>query len=112
MASAQRIDDRLDPHVHTELCARVAQLDRDFRLLSVGELCRRVEAIRLIADAHGLGDAGRVAADLRLALENGGRNPAIRPHLDRMCDAIGCERPEPTMAYRYLSSTIPPRAAR
>ena len=37
--------------VRREICARIDQLDRDFRLLSIGELGRRADAIRQL-DAH------------------------------------------------------------
>lgn len=106
MASTGRFD-QMDSSVQNELCARIAQLDRDLRYLSVGELCRRAEALRLIAEAHGLNPAERVAADLRRKLEDEGRNLAITPYLDRMCDAIGCERQDQLAAQAHLSSTVP-----
>lgn len=108
MASAVRFETQTDPNVHDELCARIAQLNRDFRLLSVGELCRRAEAIRVIAQAHGLNPAERVAADLRLTLENQGRDLAIAPYLDRMCEAVGCQRPDPVATQAFLSNTVAP----
>ena len=49
--------------VHDELCARIAQLDRDFRALSIGELGRRVDAIRKIARTHGLELIEQLKAD-------------------------------------------------
>ena len=48
-----------------QLCLRAAyrhaQLDRDFRLLSIGELGRRIYAIRHIARANGYEPACRLA---------------------------------------------------
>ncbi|WP_380873791.1 hypothetical protein ACFB49_43830 [Sphingomonas sp. DBB INV C78] len=103
MASAARIESPLDPTIRDELCARLAQLDRDFRLLSIGELCRRVEAIRQVARDHQLEPVSRLAAGLGDTLARGGRGASVRPYLDGLRDAIGCEHQDEATARAYLA---------
>lgn len=90
MATAYRIESEDDP-VRDELCARVAQLDRDFRLLSIGELGRRVDAIRHLARVNGFEPACRLAGGMADALARDGRAAMVRPYLDGMRDAIACD---------------------
>ena len=90
MATAYKVEGGDDP-VRRELCARVAQLDRDFRLLSIGELGRRIDAIRHIARANGLIPASRLAGGMADALARDGRAAMVRPYLDGMREAIACD---------------------
>lgn len=79
-----------DP-VRGELCARIDQLDRDFRLLSIGELGRRVDAIRRLARVNGLEPTSRLAGGLGDALAREGRGAMVRPYLEGMREAVGCD---------------------
>lgn len=88
MASLARIDIPGSLPLDEELAQRIAQLDRDFRLLSVGELCRRADAIRQIARAHGREPLARLAGGLGAALAREGRGAAFRPWLDGMRDVL------------------------
>ena len=98
------IDRREIGDVKCEICARIDQLERDFRLLSVGELGRRADAIRHLAFAHGLTPVGRLAAGLGEALARGGRGATIRPFLDGMRDAVGSERQDDASASSFLAA--------
>ena len=89
MASAQYIE-VTDP-VRSELVARIDQLDRDFRLLSLGELGRRADAIRQIARLHGFEPTSRLAGGLGDALARDGRAAMIAPYLEGMRAAVGCD---------------------
>ncbi|ARS28649.1 hypothetical protein [Sphingomonas sp. KC8] len=90
--------------VHDELCARIAQLDRDFRALSIGELGRRVDAIRKIARTHGLEPVSRLAAGLGDMLARGGRGPSVRPYLDGLRDAAGCPQQDEATARAFMAA--------
>lgn len=91
MATAYRMDDGGDDSVRGELSARVHQLDRDFRLLSIGELGRRIDAIRQLARANGFEPASRLAGGLSDALARDGRAAMIRPYIDGIREAIDCD---------------------
>jgi hypothetical protein len=91
MATAYKMEESGQDPIRNELTARIRQLDRDFRLLSIGELGRRVDAIRQIARGHGLEPASRLAGGLADALARNGRAAMIQPYIDGMHDAIGCD---------------------
>jgi len=91
MATAYRMSESGDDPVRGELVARIDQLDRDFRLLSLGELGRRIDAIRHVARANGYEPAMRLAGGLADALARDGRAAMIRPYIDGMREAIGCD---------------------
>jgi uncharacterized small protein (DUF1192 family) len=104
MATAYRIESGDDP-VRIELSARIAQLDRDFRLLSIGELGRRIDAIRHIARINGYEPACRLAGGMADALARDGRAAMVRPYLDGMRDAIACD-PGNTQAGDALLASV------
>ena len=91
MATAYRVDETGGDPARAELAARVDQLDRDFRLLSVGELGRRADAIRHLARRHGYEPASRLAGGLGDALARDGRAAMIRPYIEGIREAIGCD---------------------
>ncbi len=103
MASA-RSNVRDSEEVRGEICARIDQLDRDFRLLSIGELGRRADAIRKLAFANGFNPVGRLAAGLGEALARGGRGATVRPFLDGMRDAACGEQQDHASANLYLAA--------
>ena len=104
MATAYRIESGDDP-VRSELSARITQLDRDFRLLSIGELGRRIDAIRHIARINGYEPACRLAGGMADALARDGRAAMVRPYLDGMRDAIACD-PGDTQAGDALLASV------
>jgi hypothetical protein len=89
MATAYRADRGLD--IRTELRARIDQIDRDFRLLSIGELGRRVDAVRRMAVGKGLRAAARLAGSMSDALARDGRAAMIHPYVEGLREAIACD---------------------
>lgn len=104
MASSARIEHQEGGAIRDELCARVDQLERDFRLLSVGELGRRADAVRRIARNNDLIAVGRLASGLGDAIAAGGRGAAVQPWFDGLREALGCERQDEAAASAFLAS--------
>jgi hypothetical protein len=90
--------------VKSELCARIDQLERDFRLLSVGELGRRADAVRHIAFANGLSPVAGLASGLCEALAAGGRGATIHPYIEGMRDAVCSDRQDAASANSFLAA--------
>lgn len=103
MATAARI---LTPDIaiRDELIARIDQLQRDFRLLSTGELCRRADMIRHIAGAEQLEVVRRLAIGLREAIAAGGRGVAVQPWFDGMRDALDLPVQDEAAARSFLAA--------
>lgn len=89
MATAYRADRGLD--IRTELRARIDQIDRDFRLLSLGELGRRIDAVRRMAVERGLRAAARLAGGMSDAVARDGRAAMIHPYVEGLREAIDCD---------------------
>lgn len=87
-----------------ELRARIDQLDRDARLLSIGELCRRVDTVRNIAAAAGMLPLARLAAALRDALAREGRGARVHSWTEAMRDSIGHDSQDEATAALLLAS--------
>jgi hypothetical protein len=90
-ATARQGEECARREIDVELGARIDQIERDFRALSIGELCRRADLVRQLARAHGREPLARLAGGLRDALAREQRGTAIRPWLDGMRGALGCE---------------------
>ena len=103
MAASARIVEE-QPTVREELQARVAQLGRDFRLLSIGELCRRTDLVRQIARANRLEAVGRLAAGLSDALAREGRSTAVRPWLDALAEALQSDMQDEGAARAFMAA--------
>lgn len=104
MATAYRMDENGGDPIREELAARIDQLHRDFRLLSLGELGRRADAIRQLARLHGYEPASRLAGGLGDALARDGRAAMIRPYIEGIREAIGCDPADPSAAEALLAS--------
>ncbi len=104
MATAFKQPESGADRIREDLCARIDQLERDFRLLSLGELGRRTDAIRHIAQHHGFEPASRLAGGLADALARDGRAAMVRPYLDGMRQAIDCDPSDPRAGDIVLAS--------
>lgn len=107
MASSARVVPFSSPSpvaVREELAARIAQLDRDFKLLSIGELCRRADLIRQIARAERLEAVCRLAAGLGDALARGGRTAPVRPWLDALREALASDAQDESAARAFMAA--------
>jgi len=91
MATSYRMAESREDPIRNELTARIQQLDRDFRLLSIGELGRRIDAIRQLARRNGFEPASRLAGGLADALARNGRAAMIQPYIDGLHDAVFCD---------------------
>lgn len=87
-----------------ELGARIDQLDRDARLLSIAELCRRADAVRNIALAARLVPLARLAAGLRDGLAREGRGTSVAAWTATMRDSIGQDAQDEATASLFLAS--------
>ncbi len=87
-----------------ELRARIDQLDRDARLLSIGELCRRVDAVRNIAATSRLVPLARLAAGLTDALAVDGRGVSVRTWTATMREALAHDAQDEATAGLFLAS--------
>ncbi|TVV75638.1 hypothetical protein [Sphingomonas solaris] len=90
--------------IAAELQARIDQLARDSRMLSVGELCRRVDAVRNIAAARRLLPLARLAGSLRDALAEGGRGTPMTPWIEAMRESLGHDAQDEATARAFVAS--------
>jgi hypothetical protein len=74
-----------------EVEQRIGQLVRDFRRLSISELCQRADTIRRLAQMAGMEPACRLAASLAVALAHHGRAALVQPYLEGLTEAAGCD---------------------
>jgi hypothetical protein len=93
-----------DASLTDELNARIDQLDRDARLLSIGELCRRVDAVRNIAAAARLLPLARLAAALRDTLARDGRGTQVAAWTTAMRESIGQDAQDEATAATWVAA--------
>ena len=84
--------------VRAELCDRVERLRRLSACAAARDFDESVEGIRLLAGGYGL----RAVARLAEALQRGGTPRAL--YLERLRDAIGCERADEAAIEAMLAS--------
>ena len=84
--------------VRAELCDRLDQLRGLWRRGSATEFDKRLEGMRLLADAYGLAPVARIAEALQCS-----RGPAPL-YFDRLRDAIRCDRVDEEAAQAMLAS--------
>ena len=90
--------------VRAELCERLAALQTLSARLSGPDLTRSVDSIRVLASAYGLTPVARLAeAFERAILESPPRGYASL-YLDRLYDAIGCERSDDEASQAIIAS--------
>jgi hypothetical protein len=81
--------------VRAELCERLDSLQRFSRPLSAADFAGSIVSIRQLAAAYGLIPVVRLAEALERAVREAGETAGACPtglYLDRLRDAIGCER--------------------
>ena len=84
--------------VRAELADRLEQLRRLSARASAHDFEQRLEGIRVLAGAYGLNPVARLAE----ALQRGGSPRAL--YLERLNDAIGCERADEAAVQAMLAS--------
>ena len=91
--------------VRAELSDRLDQLRRHADRSAAAEFGRSLEAMRLLARAYGLAPVARLAEALqRAAAEDRPGCCPIALYLERMRDAIGCERLDDEASQAMLAS--------
>lgn len=90
--------------VRAELCERLLSLQAAARRLSGREFNESVEGIKRLAAAYGLTPVVRVADALERAVAEDRSACPRALYLDRLRDAIGCERLEESAAEAILAS--------
>lgn len=88
--------------VRAELSRRLDHLRRLSGRAARCEFDSRVEGIRALAAGYGLGPVARVAEALQASGERPGSGAA--PYLERLRDAIGCERADDHAVQAILAS--------
>jgi hypothetical protein len=88
--------------VRSDLCERLESLRRLAGRISQSDLSARVDSIRLTAAAYGLTPVARLAEALERGIAEGGCPSAL--YLDRLADAIGCERLDEQASQAMLAS--------
>lgn len=93
-----------DDPVAIELCSRIGDLERDLPALSMGDLGRRVDAIRAGGRGGDYPALAEVASGLSEALARDGRAALVRPYLQAMREACGCARGDGNAVHALLAS--------
>ena len=88
--------------VRADLAERLNSLQRFARPLSTRDFTESVRSIRRIAAAYGLTPVVRLADALERAAGDG--DHATRLYLDRLRDAIGCERVDDQASEAMIAS--------
>lgn len=91
--------------VRAELCERLESLQRLSRRRPKHNLLESIQSIRRLAAAYGLIPVVHLAEAMeRAAAEEGPRRCATALYLDRLHDAIGCERNDDAVSQAMIAS--------
>ena len=90
--------------VRAELCDRLEALQRFSRRQANNDFADSVVGIRLLAAAYGLTPVVRLAEALERAVADGEAGCPSSLYLDRLYDAIGCERLDEAASEAMIAS--------
>ena len=90
--------------VRADLCDRLDALQKAMKRLNVRELMQQLGTIRTLALAYGLLPVAAVADALARAIAAEPRGCPAALYLDRLRDAIGCERLDEAAEQAMLAS--------
>ncbi|HEU4959657.1 MAG TPA: hypothetical protein VFT56_04560 [Sphingomonas sp.] len=90
--------------IRADLAQRIAALDARAALGRADDLAQDLDAIRRIAQHHGMQPAVSVAHVLETALARGERGALIHGWLGVLNDAIGCERADGPACDAYVAA--------
>ena len=90
--------------VRMELTQRISALDTKADRLATRELASEVDAVRRIAQSHGLFPAATVAHVLDTALSRGERGALVHGWLGILRDAVGSERQDRPACDAYAAA--------
>lgn len=90
--------------VRAELYERIDALAADLPHMSISRLAHEVDALRRAADLHGLTPVVDIAHALESALANSTGGALALSFLEKMRDAVGCERLDAAATQTYLAA--------
>ena len=90
--------------VRAELCDRLESLQRAAAGMQVREMVQRIGAIRTMAAAYGLSPVVSLAEALEPAVRAQPRGCPAGLYLERLRDAIGCERLDDAASQSLIAS--------
>ena len=90
--------------VRSDLCERLDALEARLDRTSVRDLLSGIEAIRTLASAYGLEAVAILAGALERAVRAEPRGCPAGLYLDRLRDAVGCERLDAKASEALLAS--------
>ena len=75
-------------HIHQDLAARVARLDETARHDGLRALATEIDAIRAVADRHGIGPVSAVARAVERAIARGESGATVRGWIGLLGEAV------------------------
>lgn len=90
--------------VQAQLCERIDRLASDLPHLTISRLAHEIDALRQIADCHGLIPVVEIAHRLESELANSRGGLMVASFLETMRDAVGCERLDAAATQAYLAA--------
>lgn len=90
--------------VRAELCERLASLQSLSARLSGSDLTRSIDSIRTLASAYGLTTVARLAEAFERAIVEAPPKGFPALYLDRLYDAIGCDRSDEEASQAMIAS--------
>ncbi|HEV2748484.1 MAG TPA: hypothetical protein VGW34_14455 [Allosphingosinicella sp.] len=90
--------------VRADLCERLESLQLLSRRRSQADFAASISTIRQIAAAYGLAPVVRLAEAVQRAIADTDRTCPVALYLDRLHDAIGCERDDEQASRAMIAS--------
>lgn len=90
--------------VRADLCDRLDRLQQAGERMTVRELVQRIGAIRMVASAYGLSPVVTLADVFERAIAAQPRGCPAALYLDRLRDAVGCERLDEEASQALIAS--------
>jgi hypothetical protein len=90
--------------VRAQLCDRIDAIAAELAQLSPSQVAARIDEVRCVARDYGLVPVEAIAQGLESALSGLTACASVRPWLDTMRDAVGCERADPATVQTYLAA--------
>jgi hypothetical protein len=90
--------------VQAQLCERIDALATQLPHLTVSRLAHEVDALRRVAESHGLAPVVEIAHRLESELAASRGLLMVASFLETMRDAVGCERLDPAATQAYLAA--------
>lgn len=91
-------------HIRSGLCARIDAIAAALPNMPLDQLCADIDDIRHVARDHGIDPVVQLARGLEAALAENGSSTMIRPWLDTMRDAAGCDRCDAEASSAWLAA--------